>query len=510
MMNRRVKNLIVILVLFFAGGTVTSCKQSASPISYSLSTEQLLDKVKGGWAGQTIGVTFGSHTEFRHQGTFIQDYQTIPWHEGYVQELMDSWPDLYDDIYMDLTFVDVLERVGMDAPVDSFAIAFATADYNLWHANQAARYNILHGVKESGHWLFNPHADDIDYQIEADFAGLMNPGMPNSASEISDKIGHIMCYGDGWYGGVYVGAMYSLAFVSNDIQYIVNEALQSIPSESTFHKCIADVIKWHKQYPDDWKQAWFELQKHYSEEIGCPDGIFTPLDIDAKINAAYIVLGLLYGNGDFTKTMEISTRAGQDSDCNPSSAGGILGTMLGYSQIPEFWVKGLKGAEGKKFKYTSLSLNDLYEISYKHALLMIEKKGGTVAEDQVVLPIQKTVAVRLEQCFEGLFPVAKKGLNCADIDTLSFEVDGTGFVVRGEAVRRDYSKPDDIIKAKLYIDGRFIEEAEFPTSFRYRRLDLFWNYQLSNGKHNATIVVDKQDVNALLRSWEYIVYSSIQ
>lgn len=63
------------------------------------------------------------------------------------------------------------------------------------------------------------------------------------------------------------------------------------------------------------------------------DGVFAPLDIDAKINAAYIVLGLLYGNGDFTKTMEISTRAGQDSDCNPSSAGGILGVMLGYSQI---------------------------------------------------------------------------------------------------------------------------------------------------------------------------------
>ena len=49
---------------------------------------------------------------------------------------------------------------------------------------------------ESGHWLHNPHADDIDYQIEADFAGLMTPGMPNAASEISDKIGHIMNYSE--------------------------------------------------------------------------------------------------------------------------------------------------------------------------------------------------------------------------------------------------------------------------------------------------------------------------
>lgn len=74
----------------------------------------------------------------------------------------------------------------------------------------------------------------------------MNPGMPNSASQISDKVGHLMCYGDGWYGGVYVGAMYSLAFVSDDIQFIVTEALKTIPEESGFYKCIADVIEWYK------------------------------------------------------------------------------------------------------------------------------------------------------------------------------------------------------------------------------------------------------------------------
>jgi short subunit dehydrogenase-like uncharacterized protein len=63
---------------------------------------------------------------------------------------------------------------------------------------------LLQGIKapESGHWMNNPHADDLDYQIESDFAGLMSPGMPNTASAISDKIGHIMTYGDGWYGGV--------------------------------------------------------------------------------------------------------------------------------------------------------------------------------------------------------------------------------------------------------------------------------------------------------------------
>lgn len=78
---------------------------------------------------------------------------------------------------------------------------------------------------------------------------------------------------------------------------------------------------------------------------------------------------------------------------------------------------------------------------------------GTVFDNQVMLPIQKPTAVRLEQCFEGVYPLVKKGLNCTDIDTLSFDIDGVGFVIRGEAIRRDYSQPDDIIKAKLYIDN---------------------------------------------------------
>lgn len=151
-----------------------------------------------------------------------------------------------------------------------------------------------------------------------------------------------MNYGDGWYGGVYVGDMYALAFTSDDITYIVTEALKTIPAQSQFYQCINDVRKWHRQYPNDRKRTWFEIEKKWTEDIGCPDGVFVPFNIDAKVNAAYVVLGLLYGQGDFTKTMEISTRAGQDSDCNPSSAGGILGAVLGYDKIPEYWKKGLK------------------------------------------------------------------------------------------------------------------------------------------------------------------------
>ncbi|SFC64466.1 ADP-ribosylglycohydrolase [Parapedobacter composti] len=475
----------------------------------TISRKALFDKIKGGWAGQTIGVSFGSYTEFKYNGTFIQDYQTIPWSDGQMKKLMDDWPDLFDDIYMDLTFVDVIERLGVNAPVDSFASAFAHAGYGLWHANQAARYNILNGIAApaSGHWLNNPHADDIDYQIEADFAGLMNPGMPNSASAISDKVGHIMTYGDGWYGGVFIGAMYSLAFIHDDIEKVINEALRTVPEQSTFHQCIADVIRWHKKYPRDWKRTWFEIQQKWTEEVGCPEGVFSPLNIDAKVNAAYVVAGLLYGRGDFALTMEIATRMGQDSDCNPSSAAGILGTIVGYDGIPDYWKKGLENIEDVVFKYTQMSLNTVYQTSYQHALKMIAQEGGSVGEDVVVIKKQVPQAVRYEKSFEGVFPISKTEVHQNINNELSFEFEGTGFVLRGSANKNSGQREEHVFVAECYINGAKVEEAKLPTEFRTRRYELFWKYQLPKGKHRVKIVVRNPSPGHHVRAWDYIVYS---
>ncbi|HEY8512857.1 MAG TPA: ADP-ribosylglycohydrolase family protein [Cyclobacteriaceae bacterium] len=507
-----------VLILLLA--CLCACQQTAPeteistalPEEVSMSKAVLQDKIKGGWAGQVIGVTFGGPTEFRFNGTMINDYQPISWYDGYIRKTMEENPGLYDDLYMDLTFVDVFEREGLDAPIESHARAYANAEYILWHANQAGRYNILNGIMppESGHWLNNPHADDIDFQIEADFSGLMSPGMPNTAAAIGDGIGHIMNYGDGWYGGVYVGAMYALAFVSDDIRLVVTEALKAIPEQSTFYQCINDVIQWHRQYPNDWKQTWFEIQKKWSDEVGCPDGVFAAFNIDAKLNAAYIALGLLYGNGDFTQTMEISTRAGQDSDCNPSSAGGILGTMIGYSKIPEYWKMGLADAEDIDFKYTTMSLNDVYAMGFKHALQVIERNGGTVSDDSVTIKVQRPEPVRLEQSFEGHFPVEKRPIHEELKDEYTFEFEGIGFVLMGssEPVKqssRDY-RGEYAATAELYIDGQKAETVKLPASYIKRRHELFWKYQLSPGKHTVRIKQIGANPEFRVRMTQLIVY----
>ncbi len=507
---------IVFLAVVALSCTTTGADPHASheyPETFTISKDVLMDKIKGGWAGQVIGCTFGGPTEFQYNGTMIQDYIPIDWDETKMEWYYNNAPGLYDDIYMDLTFVDVFDKEGLDAPALSHAKAFANAEYMLWHANQAARYNILKGMEPpaTGYWENNIHADDIDFQIEADFAGLMNPGMVNSSSEVCDRVGHIMNYGDGWYGGVYVAAMYSLSFYTDDIQFIVSEALRTIPEESQFFQCIHDVIIWHSQFPEDWKRTWFEVEKKWSSDIGCPDGVFKPFNIDAKINAAYIAIGMLYGNGDFGKTLDISTRCGQDSDCNPASAGGILGTIMGYDAIPAEWKQGLDKVEDMDFKYTTISLNDTYDMSFSQALGMITANGGSTDGDEISIPLQEPKAVAFEKAFDGHYPVKSIGQTRGNLFTIgadateySVAFEGKGFVISGGAWKLPGIEKESVLEMDVYIDGELYEKALFPTNYATRRLEIAWKYNMTNAPHQVKLVWTnpeegyKFDVNSVL------------
>lgn len=511
-MKKIISYTCVGLVLLLASSCENSGKKaSLLPDTAQLSVEVLKDKIRGGWAGQTIGCTFGGPTEFRFRGTMIQDYQNMVWYDTYIREIFELDPGLYDDVYMDLTFVEVLERVGLDAPADSFAISFARDDYKLWHANQAARYNILNGVlpPASGHWLNNPHADDIDFQIEADFIGLMCPGMINTANIFSDRIGHIMNYGDGWYGGAFMAALYATAFVSDDLDFIISQGLETIPENSSFYKAISDVVKWHKQYPEDWKQCWFEFEKKHTSEKGCPEGVFNSFNIDAGVNAAYVVIGLLYGDKDFYKTMDISTRCGQDSDCNPATAAGILGVMTGYSGIPDFWKPALEMVQDLNFPYTELTLNRIYDLSYKHSLELIKKNGGEEKDGTITIKLQKPEKLRFEQSFEGMYPV-KELLVRKDYLNENIRVDftGNGIVILGNVKSQcSVEKSDYVALLDVYLDGIKTEQVRMPFDYIIRKYDIYHKYILPNGNHTVELKWINQNPDFRITLKSYVVYA---
>src|SRR6266536_6553552 len=143
-----------------------------------LSAGELRDKIAGGWAGQMIGVSFGAPTEFRFNQKQVPSERFPVWKPEMVSESLNQ-----DDLYVDMTFAKVLDEKGIHATTADFAAMFRNAQYRLWHANLAARRALKRGVAPelAGTPKYNAHANDIDFQIEADFVGLMAPGMPQSA-----------------------------------------------------------------------------------------------------------------------------------------------------------------------------------------------------------------------------------------------------------------------------------------------------------------------------------------
>ncbi len=174
----------------------------------TLSLAELRDKIEGGWAGQMIGVSFGAPTEFQFQQK-INDSTLPAWTPDRVSNSIDQ-----DDLYVDMTFAKVLDEKGLSATTDDFGNMFREAKYHLWHANLGARRALKRGVPPSlsGTPKYNAHANDIDFQIESDFIGLMAPGMPRAATDIAWRAGRVMNYGDGIYGGIFMSCMYSAAF----------------------------------------------------------------------------------------------------------------------------------------------------------------------------------------------------------------------------------------------------------------------------------------------------------
>ncbi len=368
-----------------------------------ISVDAYLDKMKAGWVGQMAGVGWGAPTEFRYKGVIVPDSDVPQWSPRLVNQFQQ------DDLYVEMTFLRTLELYGLDVSIRQAGIDFANSGYPLWHANLAGRENLRSGIAppDSGHPQFNKHADDIDYQIEADFSGLIAPGMPNMAIQLGEKFGRLMNYGDGLYGGQFIGGMYAEAFFEGDVVKVVEAGLRCIPESSQYHECIADVLRWYRDYPDDWTKTWQLVDEKYHvnadyRRFSCsgPEGEF---NIDAKINGAYVVMGLLYGQGDPDKTIIIALRCGQDSDCNPSNAAGILFTTIGFANLPEKFKIALDPLT--KFSHTPYDFPTLVGACYELTREAVVNGGGRVETDEegneyFVIPRRSPRPSVLEQCWE--------------------------------------------------------------------------------------------------------------
>jgi hypothetical protein len=483
-------------------GSAAAAAAAAGP-ARRMSRAMLEDKVRGGWAGQMIGVAFGAPTEFRSNGKIFEG--ELKWTPYMIGNTIHQ-----DDLYVEMTFAEVMDRIGLEATTEQYGEMFRDSRYSLWHANAGARRNLSRGIKApmSGHPDYNVHANDIDFQIESDFIGLMCPGLPQASNHFADRVGRVMNYGDGLYGGMLFGAMYASAFFETDAHRVVEAGLEAIPPQSGYARLVRDVLAWHAQDPADWRKAWQRIEEKWNRDDLCPDGALVPFNIDARINGAYVVLGLLYGDGDFGKTVEIATRAGQDSDCNPSSAAGILGVMLGYARIPERWKAGIPGLADTRFEFTRYSFNEIVTSTIARAEKVIAAAGGSVGPTEVVIPVQPAKAPPLEQWDTGV-PVArveqdqpawswKGGWTAKEMKNdgsgrrvreAGGPADEAGLAFEGTGVALVGAMAQDGGRADVYLDGARAGEVDAWIPERTNDNDYWHVTGLANGPHTVRLVV---------------------
>lgn len=333
------------------------------------------DKVRGSWVGQMVGVAWGAPTEFRFAGRIIPDEDVPVWKPSLV-----NLAYIQDDLYVEIPFLEAYLDAGISAGWEVMGQAFGQTRFPLWHANKFGRDNLAGGIAppDSGHWSRNPHCDDIDWQIEADFAGTLCPGLVNQAIDIAWRAGHIMNHGDGVLGGVFVSAMHAAAFYEESLEGIVRAGRAALPEGSLYRDVVDDVIRWRDE-GIGWEEAWERLETKWGSRDRCPDfrqGINSAKNIDAKLNGAYVLIGLLYGEGDLEQSMRIAMRCGQDSDCNPSTLGGILGNWMGLSGIPDRFTSELR--TDIPFMFTDVTLDDAVASTLEIAREAVLLAGGAI------------------------------------------------------------------------------------------------------------------------------------
>ncbi len=390
-------------------------------MALKLSKKELRNKILGAWVGKSYGAMMGEPMEFHAQGEIFEGSLDIQ------PEAPATWLYYEDDLYTNMAFLEIMRDKGLKASQNDFAQVFLKSNFMLWHANGQARQNLLEGIPPglSGHPYYNPHADDIDFQIECDFIGIISPGLPKVALEIANKVGHLMNYGDGYYAGAFLTVLYTYAYFESDRVKLIQMALEGIPSESNYAKIIKDILNWYAEDSENWRVTWKKLEDKWNSDL-CPwaksdrlplrkDTVSCKFNIQGHFNGAYILLGLLYGKGDFLKSIRICTRCGQDTDSNVANCGGILGVILGNDNLPEIVHAELAPYMDRNFHFTTLSINGATELSYSLALENINSNNGKITDKDITLSVQK--AKHIGPC-EVSFP----GFSFVDIYTVAPQV----------------------------------------------------------------------------------------
>lgn len=320
-----------------------------------LEGEDLRDRLAGAWLGRCAGCNLGKPVEGWSRERIrrylevanaypIDDYlpKLDPFPEGL--ELNWCWPETTrgnirfmardDDTDYTILGLHILEEHGFGFGPEHVAaewqhhLPFAQT----YTAERAAYRNLIHGLRPTETATYrNPYREWIGAQIRGDMWGYVSPGDPVAASRLAFQDASLSHTQNGIYGEMWASALIACCFVASDRVTALEASLQFIPERSRLARALRHVLDLHAR-GWTWDEARDEIEVRYGHYSF----------VHTINNSALVAAALLWGEGDFTRTIGLAVEGGWDTDCTGATTGSIFGAMHGVGAIPARWIDPLR------------------------------------------------------------------------------------------------------------------------------------------------------------------------
>lgn len=360
-------------------------KNYESGLSYD--KNELENKIHGAWMGRVCGCLLGKTIEGIRTNElvpFLKQTDNYPMYRYiyrsdvnedviskynfgfrgrcYADEI-DGMPTDDDTNYVILA-QEIIELYGND--FTSFDVSRAWLKYQskdaYCTAERVAYRNFINGFYPPESAVYkNPYREWIGAQIRGDYFGYINPGNPERAAEMAWRDASISHIKNGIYGEMFVAAMIAIAATTDDVEKIILGGIAQIPYTSRLYEeifCVFDAFKRGVS-----QKRCFDMihdkYDEYSEHGWC----------HAISNAMIVAAALLYGDGDYGRSICLAVETGFDTDCNGATVGSVLGMAKGINAIPKYWTRPINDSLNTSiFGVGRVKISDRVKMTMKHII----------------------------------------------------------------------------------------------------------------------------------------------
>jgi transcriptional regulator with XRE-family HTH domain/ADP-ribosylglycohydrolase len=358
-------------------------RRPAMPTAYD--PDSLEQKIHGAWMGRICGCLLGKTVEGIRTDElipFLKETGNYPMHRYiYKSDLNSEIVQKYTYGFMGREYADAVDGMPVDDDTNYVVLAqeiisrygrdFTPYDVSReWlysqnkdaycTAERVAFCNFVKGYAPPESAIYkNPYREWIGAQIRGDYFGYINPGNPERAAEMAWRDASISHIKNGIYGEMFAAAMIACAAVTADVEQIIEGGLGEIPYTSRLYEDVQSVLEVYRSGAS--QKACFDLihsrYDEYSQHGWC----------HTNSNAMIVAASLLYGGGDFGKSICMAVETGFDTDCNGATVGSVLGMANGIQSISDYWTNPIQDTlHTTIFGVGTVKISDRVKLTMEH------------------------------------------------------------------------------------------------------------------------------------------------